>query len=66
MTSQRVTTMAFIVVVASSVDFSQVETQAGRRAGGASRLLDRNVAVRFQENVMPFFSRTLSFESARR
>ena len=25
-----------------------------------------NVAVRFQENVMPFFSRTLSFESAKR
>jgi hypothetical protein len=25
-----------------------------------------NVAVRFQENVMPFFGRTLSFESAKR
>jgi hypothetical protein len=25
-----------------------------------------HVAVRFQENVMPFFGRTLSFESAKR
>ena len=154
MTAQRVTTMAFIVVAASSVGFSQVKTTGldvvpgarpatveritihgralegnlegdavdrpvlvflppsyarersrhypvvyalhgysigaeqwsreihvpqtieGAFARGANEMIDdfeiysgthtTNVAVRFQEKVMPFFSRTLSFETTKR
>ena len=71
MTAQRVTTMAFIVVLASSVGFSQVKTTVPDVVPGARPATDEPItihgkALEGKGNVMPFFSRTLSFEPAKR